>query len=436
MTPPVLSQCPDLLDVPVEEGQSSSVSSVDPSNPSVTKLTDGSSCSTEAGTSEEEESEEDDRKLVQSISSSTTVIAKSSRWINGRLQMKSVETKHSVNSKHPSWLSKRRLSSSDSISATSVTRKPASQHSEVTTGRKAESSFVRPTSSSSTRKCKTSMSTRLDVSKSQTAHRMRTGSKSKKIELSSGETIPETLSAENNRTFSRSETLILFDWDDTLLPSSWLSERQLTLDPSCNPSEQEQAYLDAIANTVCSLLVAAVHCGRVVVVTNAESGWVDLSAAKFMPTVLETLNLWHISVISARSEFESVHLQHPVQWKVEAFRHLLLLAYPMDSENDRSKIRRRIDNRSRRNVVSFGDSDSERIALIRCVKSEPGQNSLYKSLKLCEHPTPTILQRQLQLVQRLMPMIIHHSGNLDLRVNFKLTTTAKMNNNKIAFKEL
>lgn len=210
--------------------------------------------------------------------------------------------------------------------------------------------------------------------------------------------------------FTRAETLILFDWDDTLLPSSWLAARKLGLASRC-PNPEEQAYLDAISDRVCSLLLAAVRYGRVIVVTNAEAGWVEMSGSRFLPRVLDTLRTWHVSIVSARSAFQATKRRLPFQWKSKAFQHLLGLAYPIKN------------NGLRCNVVSFGDSNSERLALIESVTRQaaerPGQSSFYKSFKLCEHPTPVLLQRQLLLVEQILPRMIHHAGNLDLRVNLK-----------------
>lgn len=298
--------------------------------------------------------------------------------------------------------------------------------------------------------------------------------------------------------FSRLETLILLDWDDTLFPSSWLTENQLSLD--ANPSASQHALLNSISDAACSLLVTAMHCGRVVIVTNAETGWVEISSRKFLPRVFNLLNALKVLVISARSEFETPERQHPVQWKLQAFKYLLRLVFPTGGFNPaygkrnqsqfaRTKSEQRcarncssssqmkhesngsiqpnffpcknqssdqmmnnsnfssptasgklsrpsarssrcccqasskVDawaNIRQQNVLSIGDSDSERLALIQCVQTPRSEDTLalYKSFKLCEHPGGSLLLRQLHLVQKLLPSILQHVGNLDLQIQF------------------
>ena len=77
-------------------------------------------------------------------------------------------------------------------------------------------------------------------------------------------------------------TTIIFDWDDTLLPSSWLSVKGLRLD---YPAQLPQDVLDELEThqeSVCAVLTKAIQCGTVVIITNAETGWVQLSAQRFV----------------------------------------------------------------------------------------------------------------------------------------------------------
>jgi hypothetical protein len=45
--------------------------------------------------------------------------------------------------------------------------------------------------------------------------------------------------------------------------------------------------------------------GRVIIVTNAAEGWVELSAKRFLPRVNAELN--GIEIISARTKYESLY---------------------------------------------------------------------------------------------------------------------------------
>ena len=92
---------------------------------------------------------------------------------------------------------------------------------------------------------------------------------------------------------------LIFDWDDTLLPSTWLNLKGLRLDyPEIIPEDVVQALAPHDA-AVFNVLSKAMTYGNCVIITNAERGWVELSAARFMPKT-ETL-LSQIQVISART---------------------------------------------------------------------------------------------------------------------------------------
>jgi len=103
---------------------------------------------------------------------------------------------------------------------------------------------------------------------------------------------------------SRSLSVFLFDWDDTLFPTSALA----ALGPECLSDA-----LKAIDSIVAELLTAllALPNSRVVILTNARQSWVQHAAKHFMPKVYALLSPEEeggplISVISAhraRSEF-------------------------------------------------------------------------------------------------------------------------------------
>ena len=88
----------------------------------------------------------------------------------------------------------------------------------------------------------------------------------------------------------KSTTTIIFDWDDTLLPSSWLSVKGLRLDYPAQLPKDVIDELETHQESVCAVLTKAAQCGTVVIITNAETGWVELSAPRFMQLWLTTLS--------------------------------------------------------------------------------------------------------------------------------------------------
>uniref|UniRef100_A0A0G4IDU2 Uncharacterized protein n=1 Tax=Chromera velia CCMP2878 TaxID=1169474 RepID=A0A0G4IDU2_9ALVE len=117
--------------------------------------------------------------------------------------------------------------------------------------------------------------------------------------------------------------MIIIDWDDTLLPSYFLSSR------GCCPisnwkkrlTVEEMRSLQEVSQGSRQLLETACTYSQVVlIITNAEQGWVELSAENFMPEVWDFLNKGGVRILSARSTFHSVNARSPDQWKLFAFR--------------------------------------------------------------------------------------------------------------------
>lgn len=200
------------------------------------------------------------------------------------------------------------------------------------------------------------------------------------------------------------QTCIVFDYDDTILASSWLAQNGLRLDGNEPVPAEAQKQLSQLAASAAKLLQHAQAYGEVVIITNAETGWVELSAKKFMPSLLPILA--KTRVISARSTYESQY-SSPLEWKIAAFSNEL--AYTFGKATDTPK-----------NIISVGDSVHERAALQKVTAGIP--SVLAKSLKLVERPTIEQLQRQLDLILSCFDEIVNHKGALDLMLTIKILT--------------
>lgn len=201
------------------------------------------------------------------------------------------------------------------------------------------------------------------------------------------------------------ETTIIFDWDDTLLSSSWLAQNGLRLDEPAVVPADAAAQLEVLQESVIALLARAAAHGTCIIITNAETGWVELSCRKFMPRVAPCLA--GIRVLSARSTFEALCPDSPSEWKVHAFDQELNAAY-------RGK---RPDHK--RNIISFGDSIHERAAIHK-VTAGMGAGTRTKSIKFVERPTLEQLKRQVDLVTNCFEEIARHNGCLDLMLTIQL----------------
>jgi hypothetical protein len=203
------------------------------------------------------------------------------------------------------------------------------------------------------------------------------------------------------------DTVIIFDWDDTLLASSFLSSRGYRLDTSMEKSPEADlvdAQLRELETAVEALLTLALSYGHVHVVTNAETGWVQLSAQKFMPGLVPLLS--RVNIISARSTFEPAHPDSPLKWKFFAFQEKLSAHFNSADYKCAPGVKK--------NVVSFGDSHVEREAVRAVTRAMPSTRC--KSVKFAERPSMEQLRRQLELVTNCFHYIHHHDGDLDLQL--------------------
>jgi hypothetical protein len=133
-------------------------------------------------------------------------------------------------------------------------------------------------------------------------------------------------------------------------------------------------------------------------VTNAETGWVELTCSKFLPALQEELA--NVERVSARSTWEPRGHVTPVEWKTEAFHeHVEMhLARPGAA----------------RNVLSVGDAGHEREAVYRVAQRLDVEA---KSIKLVEQPDLGYLQREHLLIQDRLADLLAHEGPLDVRVD-------------------
>lgn len=214
--------------------------------------------------------------------------------------------------------------------------------------------------------------------------------------------VPNTFVEETD---SKSKTVIFWDWDDTLLCSSFLSSEGYRLDSCMNGADDLMRQLKDLETSVIKVLERSMLRGEVHIVTNAETGWVQLSAQKFLPGVVPLLS--KIPVISARSTFEAMFPDAPLKWKYCAFQERLGNLLQATAVN--------------KHIISFGDSHVEREAIRAVTKDSP--NTKTKSIKFAERPTIEQLQRQVELATDCFGYIHSHDGDLDLCMSLSMVPT-------------
>ncbi len=261
------------------------------------------------------------------------------------------------------------------------------------------------------------------------------------------------------------ETIIIMDYDDTILASSWLVQNRMDLytpDDIVTEFAEELRLIEAAAS---KLLTKAIELGEVHLITNAEEGWIELTVEKFIPGIRPLLQ--HVSIVSARTSFERYHPTCPRSWKVLAFRQQIsnyvseltesssLLSQSskqqlcLKEEGDSvtstvaeltvignsddaavnadgsintnnggktsEKPSESLLKQKKINLISLGDSQHEREALQIVATEFP--NSYAKTIKFVERPDIAKLQKQMELMHICMDYICEYEGNLDLMLS-------------------
>jgi len=156
------------------------------------------------------------------------------------------------------------------------------------------------------------------------------------------------------------------------------------------------------------LLTVLLSYANVTILTNAESGWVQLATAKFMPAVVPLLE--RVKIISARSKFELHHPdtplnQAPFKWKFYAF---------IDHFKSRNMLHASIQPKEKYNFISIGDSNVEREAFRAVTMGR--LNVLSKNVKFVERPTIHALLSQQEVVLKVVHTLVHSDQNFDLQL--------------------
>lgn len=232
------------------------------------------------------------------------------------------------------------------------------------------------------------------------------------------------------------ETVIIFDWDDTLFPSTAILDdprmnwRELcdcyggdpgmALDPEGAPDGSLREALEQHAKTVAAVLRLSASLGRVAIVTLAAAGWVELSVKNYMPSLVGLLPEILPPVSYARHALKTRELEQAdndgldtcLVMKTRAFAKVLRDFHGESGGGS---------HRSWKNIISIGDSKTEadalqELAMEKVQVDRRGREKAFrcKVLKLIEVPTILELTSQLQVLLSWLNEAIQHDGDFIL----------------------
>lgn len=194
-------------------------------------------------------------------------------------------------------------------------------------------------------------------------------------------------------------SIIIFDWDDTLLCTSFITPNGIYKDDS-ELCEKDKEMISQLEISVSKLLSLCIERGDVFIITNAAPGWIEYSAEKYYPSIKEILK--KVNIISARGEYEKEFPGDSRMWKIQAFLNM----------------QKNFDSCLITNIICFGDSFIEMEAAQ--ILASKFSKAFIKSIKFRENPKPDELHRQICLVYDQFLSIYSSIKNLTIRVEKKI----------------
>jgi hypothetical protein len=190
-------------------------------------------------------------------------------------------------------------------------------------------------------------------------------------------------------------SIFIFDWDDTLLCSSYLAPNG-DYDEKKIIEEDDWIKIKKLESRVIKVLKLAINKGRTFIITNAASGWVEYSAKRYYPNLMKILP--YVNIVSARSEYGKLFPGDTRQWKILSFLQIL----------------NEIDINLVTNLICLGDSTIE-IEAANILGLHLKQVYI-KTVKFKSNPTVDELINQLKLVIEHFGKIYSSVKNMNVKV--------------------
>ena len=187
--------------------------------------------------------------------------------------------------------------------------------------------------------------------------------------------------------------LFVFDWDDTLFPTTWAISNGLLE----RPAEEIKKYLHPLDILLTSLFNKISPIGTPLVLTNATLDWV-----KVCKELLPTFASVHASlpIYSVRDAYLKTHPSGGALWK-SMFLHKLL--FPL--------------SKNWKQLVFLGDGFPEYKAVTDLYKKIP--DAKFKFLRFVESPSYVTLADQIETFLFNFPCLLKMDRPLDLRFRQK-----------------
>jgi len=218
------------------------------------------------------------------------------------------------------------------------------------------------------------------------------------------------------------KALILFDWDDTLCPTSWMEEHPEVRQAFEGPVSKTGAAWNQLATqakAVMKLVTTAASLGSVALVTLAARPWVRVSARDFLHEArneVEKLDVYYArEQADSCTNFAHTFLCEPyIAMKRKAMQQAM------------AAVTQRVGHSVKwESLVSIGDSEVEKRAAQELGRECQSQGMLRwtKTVKLLEHPKVTQLTQQVNALNERLEELVNHPGHKNVNLADLLALT-------------
>ena len=181
------------------------------------------------------------------------------------------------------------------------------------------------------------------------------------------------------------KSVVIFDWDDTLYPTSATYKMQMT-----------HQNLNTLDNLISELFMQCLKTSIVIIITNATKTWIE-HTLNGLPKTKQISK--YIKIISARDDWIA-QTNNIFLWKIYSFKQ------------EYSSLK---ENNANLNILSFGDAEYEYNALINLY--DVSHKDILKSIKFKDKPNYNELCDELIVVNKIINKIIDINKHLDWHFN-------------------
>ena len=213
---------------------------------------------------------------------------------------------------------------------------------------------------------------------------------------------------ENHLKKSKKETIFIFDWDDTLMCTSFISLKNQKL------SKEEKNMILNLGEKVSSFIMHCKEYGKIIILTNSSENWVKTTSKENLG--INDINELGIKIISTRDKYIKKDIDKK-KWKETALNEII------------NKYKDNIDN-----IICASDSFKDINVFKQFMEKYKDIN--FSTIKFKRRPSPLIMIKEIKYLIECIDKIIGTNKNYYLMkedVDKELKYDDDNNNNEFNF---